>query len=580
MSRSVLYATSPLLASRTPVWRSKFIILCLAIGFAALVARAAWVQVLGNDFFQRQGEIRYARTVPLAANRGFIRDRNGVILASSVKEPSLWAAPNEVELTPEQYGNLARLLGMPEKTLRERLDPGPNNTREFVWLKRQSGDVLASKVMALGYKGIYQRMEYKREYPEGEAAAHVVGFTNIEDIGQEGMELAFQNELVGRAGSARVIRDRFGRVVENGGEAVPPANGRDITLSIDSRIQFFAYQKLRDEVIARGAKAGSVVVIDTHTGEVLALVNYPSYDPNNRRGLTGEQLRNRALTDTFEPGSTMKPIVVSKALDLGLIKPTTIIKTAPGSMVVGGKVIRDDVGYPELSVEQVIQKSSNIGAVRIAMQMTPQQMWGIYTELGLGQRPQVPFPGAAVGRLRPYKLWRPVEQATQAYGYGLSVSLFQLAHAYTAFARDGEIIPVSMLRHDGTVNGMRVFTPKTVADMRGMLSLVTQAGGTAARAQVAGYSVGGKSGTAHKAEGKGYAGNKYRSWFVGLAPIDKPRIVVAAMMDEPTIGSYFGGTVNGPVFAQVVQQTLRIMGVKPDLSVKPEISATTIEENY
>ena len=577
MSRSINYSASPLLASRTPVWRSKFIVAALAVAFAGLAGRAAYVQVFGNDFFQRQGEVRFARTLELPANRGRVLDRNGLILASSVVAQSIWAIPEDVDRADPKLRQLAKLLEMPLADLRKRL---VNEDKTFVWIKRQVDDPIAKQIAALDIKGIYQRREYKREYPEGEAAAHVVGFTNVEDIGQEGVELAFNRELSGKSGSRRVIKDRLGRVVEDVRDVVPPVDGPDLQLSIDSKVQYFAYQKLKDAVVQHKARAGSVVVIDTLTGEVLALANYPSYNPNRRQNLTGEQLRNRVLTDSFEPGSTMKPFIVGLALDKGMVTPNTPINTAPGRIMIGGSTISDSHPNQVLTVSQVIQKSSNVGTVKMAMQMSPREMWETYAQAGFGQKPQVPFPGAVSGRLRPYKTWRPIEQATMSYGYGLSASLFQLAQAYTIFARNGELIPVSMLKTEGPATGVRVFSEKNAVAVRKMLELATGPGGTAPKAQTMGYSVGGKTGTAHKQEGKGYAANKYRSWFVGIAPIEQPRIVVAVMIDEPSNGVYFGGLVAAPVFSETVQQTLRILGVQPDMNVKPQIVTEVVEESF
>lgn len=582
--RSVMYSTSPLLASKTPPWRSKFLVGLVGLGFCVLAGRAVYVQIVGNDFFLKQGEIRYARTLELAASRGRITDRSGLILASSVPAPSLWVIPKDFEADKHQRANLAKLLGMTPTELANRLDDSPN----FVWLRRQVDDAVAKKALSLGIKGLYQVREFKRKYPEGEAAAHVVGFTNVEERGQEGIELAFQKDLQGRNGTRRVVKDRLGRVVEDIGESVQPVDGKDIQLSIDSKVQFYAYQRIRDAVAQHKAKAGSVVVLDVQSGEVLALANFPSYSPNDRQNLTGAQLRNRALTDTFEPGSTMKPFIVSLAMETGRVSPKTVIATAPGSINITGSTIRDAHPHGDLTVEEVIQKSSNVGTVKMAMQMQPREMWELYTQVGLGQRPQIDFPGAVSGRLRPYKTWRPVEQATMSYGYGLSASLFQLARAYTVFARDGELVPTSILKNqnvpsDVQAPGVRVMSPKTAQAVRHMLQMAAGPGGTAPKAQTIGYSVGGKSGTAHKQEGKGYAEKKYRSWFVGMAPIDKPRIVVAVMVDEPSDGRYFGGDVAAPVFSEVVQQTLRSMSVPPDLEVKPQIVTNklpVVEESF
>ena len=357
-------------------------------------------------------------------------------------------------------------------------------------------------------------------------------------------------------------------------------DGRDLQLSIDSKVQFFAYQKLRDAVQVNKAKAGSVVVLDSITGEVLALANYPSYQPERRQNLSGEQLRNRAITDMFEPGSTMKPITVAAALEAGRVTPNTVIETGPGKYNIGGFTISDTHNYGSLTVEGVIQKSSNVGALKISQKMSPREMWDTYTALGYGQKPQLQFPGAVTGRLRPWKTWRPIEQATMAYGYGLSASLFQMAHSYTAFAHDGQIIPTTMLKSNEPVTGIKVFSVQNAAAIRKMLQMAAGPGGTGQKAQTVGYSVGGKSGTAHKQVGKGYASNKYRSWFTGMAPIDKPRIVVAVMIDEPSAGQYYGGAVAAPVFSEVVQQTLRMMAVEPDMAVKPQIVVQAVEESF
>ena len=573
--RAINYSASPLLASKTPVWRSKFVVALLALAFAGLGARAAYVQVFGNEFFQRQGEVRFARTLELPANRGRVLDRNGLILASSVVAQSIWAIPEDVDKSEPKLKDLAKLLEMPLSALRKKL---ANEDKTIVWIKRQVDEPIAKEIAALGIKGIYQRREYKRQYPEGEAAAHVVGFTNVEDRGQEGVELAFNSQLAGKAGSRRVIKDRLGRVIEDVRDVIPPVDGPDLQLSIDSKVQFFAYEKLREAVKENKAKAGSVIVLDAQTGEVLALANFPSYNPNKRVNLSGEQLRNRVLTDSFEPGSTMKPFIAALALEKGLVRPTTQIQTAPGRVTIGGSTISDAHPHEVLTVNEIIQKSSNVGTVKMAMQMHPREMWETYAQAGFGQKPQVPFPGAVSGRLRPYKTWRPIEQATMSYGYGLSASLFQLARAYTVFARDGELMPVSLVKNPEPVQGTRVFSPRTAQAVRKMLQAAAAPGGTAPLAQTIGYSVGGKSGTAHKQEGKGYADKKYRSWFVGLAPIDKPRVVVAVMIDEPTAGKYFGGAVAGPVFSEVVQQTLRMMGVQPDLEVRPQIIARQVTE--
>ena len=580
MSRSVVYTSSPLLASKTPVWRSKFIVAAIALGFVALAARAAYIQVYANEFYQKQGEVRFARTLELPANRGRILDRNGVILASSVPAPSIWAIPEDIEREPAQLRKLAALLEMPLAELGKRLE---NEDKTIVWLKRQVDESVAQQIMSLQLKGVYQRKEYKRQYPEGEASAHVVGFTNVEDIGQEGVELAFNKELSGRNGSRRVIKDRLGRVVEDVGEQIAPVDGPDLQLSVDSKVQFFAYQKLRDAVLLNKARAGSVVVLDVITGEVLALANYPSYVPGKRQNLSGEQLRNRALTDTFEPGSVMKPFTIGLGLETGRVTPQSLIDTGNGKLTITGSTISDSHPNGVLTVEGVIQKSSNIGTTKIAMQMQPREMWEMFSSAGFGQKPHISFPGAVSGKLRPYKTWRPIEQATMSYGYGLSASLFQMARSYTVFTNDGLIIPVTMQKSAEPALGVPVLSARTAGQVRTMLQMAAGPGGTGQRAQTIGYSVGGKSGTAYKQIGKGYgsAGNrKYRGWFVGLAPVEKPRLIVAVMIDEPSAGQYYGGAVAAPVFSEVVQQTLRMMGVVPDMAVKPQIIAKTEEESF
>ncbi|KPF43901.1 cell division protein [beta proteobacterium AAP121] len=570
--RSVNYATSPLLASKTPPWRSRFVVLLVGLAFLVLLGRAVHLQIIATDFYQQEGEKRFVHKQPLPASRGRILDRNGLVLATSVALPSVQVDLKTFSKDTAQRKALAQKLGMSAAELNDRVDGLGSGA---VVLRRHLEEAAWQDIKALGIRGVQEVREYKRRYPEGEAAAHVVGFTNIDGKGQEGIELGFQRQLLGQPGQRQVVRDRLGRVVEDIGDQANPVHGQDITLSIDSKVQFFAYQRVRDAVFEHKAKAGSVVVLDAQTGEVLALANYPSYDPANRKNLSGAQLRNRALTDIFEPGSTMKPFVAALALETGRVTPGTPINTAPGRITITGSTINDAHPHGVLTVAEVIQKSSNVGTVKLALAMPARELWELYTAIGLGQKPRIDFPGAVTGRLRPYKTWRPIEHATMSYGYGLSASLFQLARAYTVFARDGELIPVTIQRTDTPIGGQRVMSAKTARQVREMLLLATSAGGTGTKAQAIGYSVGGKSGTARKQEGKGY-GNKYRSWFVGLAPVSNPRIVVAVMVDEPGKGVYYGGEVAAPVFSQVVQQTLRMMNVAPDIDVKAQISAPPV----
>ncbi len=586
--KNISLGVNPLLTSHTPVWRSRLMVAGLALGFIGLSVRAAYIQIIGNDFFVRQGEVRFVRTLELPANRGRILDRNGLILASSIPAQAIWAFPEEVSQQADhaKLAAMAKLLGMPLKDVQAKL---ADDEKTFVYIKRQVDEDIAKKIADLRIAGIYQRKEYRRQYPEGAAMAHIVGFTDIEDKGLEGIERTFNEQLAGRTGSRRVIRDRLGRVVESVGDGVPPVDGRDVHLTIDSKIQYFAWQKLRSAVEAQRAKGGSVVVLDVQTGEVLALANYPSYDPNNRRNLTGEQLRNRALTDIYEPGSTMKPVTVALALEQKKVTPQTVIATEPGRLTIQGATIGDVHNYGTLTVNGVIQKSSNVGVTKVAQRLSSQDMWENFRHIGIGQKPDLPFPGIASGRLRPWKSWRPIEHATMSYGYGLSASLFQITRAYSVFAREGVLMPVSLVRA-GTADasgkfhptdsseGMRVYRPDVARDVMHMLHLVTSPGGTAQQAQTSGYSVGGKTGTARKQVGKNYSENHYRASFVGVAPIETPRVVVGVMIDEPQ-GSIYGGAVAAPVFSEVVQQTLRLLGVAPDMSVQPGVVVDAAQES-
>jgi cell division protein FtsI (penicillin-binding protein 3) len=576
MSRGLPFAANPLLDVRLPAYRSKLVMLMIALAFIALVARAVYLQVITNEFLQRQGEVRYGRTVELPASRGKMLDRNGIVLASSLPARAVWASPEDLRATPEQLAELARLLQMPPRELKRLV---ADEDKTFVYLKRQVEADVAVQVEELGIAGVHQRKEYKRYYPEGEALAHVVGFTNVEDVGQEGMELSQQPRLAGQPGSRRVLRDRLGRTVEDVGLIREPRDGRDLQLSIDTKIQYHAFAALRDAVVQNRAKAGAVVVLDVHTGEVLALANLPTYDPNDRDGLSGARLRNRVITDTFEPGSTLKPFAILVGLESGKYTPQTMVDTAPGYLTIGNRTIHDAHAHGALTVEQVLQKSSNIGTAKIALSMPAQRMWEMYAAAGFGQAPQIGFPGAVAGRLRPYKTWKPIEQATISYGHGISVSLIQLARAYTMFARNGDIVPISMTKANEDVPGVQVASPKAVAAVRKMLEMATGPGGTAPQAQVPGYRVAGKTGTAYKQEGGRYV-KKYISSFVGFAPVSNPRLVVAVMIDEPSAGQYYGGTVAAPVFSRIVGDALRTLRVPPDAPLAGQmITAEPVPES-
>jgi len=575
-ARSLAYASSPLLASKTPPWRSRFLVVLVALGFTVLLGRAVYVQIIATDFYLAQGERRIVHTYDVPASRGRIIDRNGLILATSVASNTVYLNLKQYSATPEQRRELQRLLGLSVNEFNERID---TKLTEVV-LKRQLGDGDWRQIRTLGIKGLRAEPGYTRSYPEGEAAAHVVGFTDLRERGQEGVELAFEKDLEGRDGQRGIVRDGVGRVIDDYVEAIDPEHGREIQLSIDTKVQFFAYQRVRDAVVEHRAKAGSAVVIDVATGELLALANYPSYHPAQRGNLSKEQFseaaRNRALTDVFEPGSVIKPFVAAWALESGRVQPSTVVNTA--SFSVGGRPIHDTHPRGSMTVAEIIQRSSNIGAAKLAMQMQPRELWELYSNVGFGQRPQIEFPGAISGRLRPYKNWKPVDQSRLAFGYGLSASLLQMARAYTVFARDGEIVPVTMLRQEQPVAGVRVLSPQVAREVRKMLRMATETGGTATRAQALGYSVGGKTGTAHAQEGADYAGNKHRAWFVGMAPMSNPRVVVAVMIDQPSIGGHFGGDVAAPVFSSVVQQTLRLLNVPPDLEFRRQIVAQALAQ--
>jgi cell division protein FtsI (penicillin-binding protein 3) len=562
-AKGVQFSASPVLALKLPVWRSRFVLFVLFAAFTALAGRALWLQGLSTEFLQKQGASRYARTLELPATRGKITDRNGQVLASSMPVKAIWAIPEDVsEAPPEKVRELARLLDMSERDLRKKLD----SDRSFVYLKRQVEQETADKIAKLGIPGIEARKEYKRYYPEGEVMAHIVGFTNVEDAGQEGMELAYQKNLAGITGSRRVIKDRLGRIVEDIGSVRPPHDGKDLTLSIDRKIQYIAFSHLKEAVDKHKAKAAGIVVLDVQTGEVLALANLPTYNPNDRSVLTGAQLRNRVLTDTFEPGSIMKPFTIALALENGIVTPNTVIQTSPGQMTIGTATIHDSHAHGPLTVTQVLEKSSNIGTTKIALQMQPQQMWEMFTSVGFGQQPKLGFPGAVAGRVRPYKSWRPIEQATMSYGHGISTSLIQMAHSYMIFARDGEMIPLTFQKSTDQPIGHRVVSEKTAREVRDMLEMATGPTGTAPKAQVPGYRVAGKTGTAYKLVGGRYA-SKYVASFVGFAPVSNPRIIVAVMVDEPSNGMHYGGDVAAPVFAAVTANALRALNVAPDSSV-------------
>jgi len=560
------FAATPVLV-RLPVWRARVVLVLLLLGFVAVGGRSGYLQAIRTAFLKEEGEARYARVIEVPATRGRILDRNGEPLAISTPVKSVWAMPEDLEADRGQRAALARALAMPLEALDHKLAEGAG--RDFVYLKRQVPPETAQRVAELKIPGVFEHREYRRYYPVGAVTAQVVGFTGVDDVGQEGMELAYQSRLAGAAGSRRVIKDRHGGVVEDIGAVQPAQDGTDLVLSIDSKIQTLAYHALLDGVRKHGARAGAAIVLDVASGEILALVNVPSYNPNNRAKLAGAQLRNRALTDVFEPGSTLKPLTIALALETGKATPRTMIDTEGGQLTIANYTIRDAHPSRALSVTQVLQVSSNIGAAKLALSLPSEAMWDLYRRVGLGHSPELGFPGEAAGRLRHYSTWRPIEQATMAYGHGISVSLVQLARAYTMFARDGELAPITLLRNPGHAGGQKILSTQTARAVRAMLEAAVQPGGTGPLARIPGWRVAGKTGTAHKLVNGAYAPDKYLSSFVGFAPVSAPRLITAVVIDEPSTGGYYGGVVAAPVFAQVMRGALRMLGVPLDAPAGP-----------
>jgi len=541
-------------------WRVIVLTLALVLLFGGLAARALYLQGFNTGFLQQKGNSFSKKELAVPAHRGRITDRNGEALAQSTPLFQVFVTPHGMQPSATQFTALAALLDMKESALRRTLDDADG---EFLTLKRVPPAV-AEKIVALRITGLETQRHYRRHYPDAEVTSHVLGITNYEDAGQEGMELAQNTWLAGKPGMRRVIVDNKRNIIDEAGAGRAPQEGRDLALSIDRKLQHLAFRELKAAVEQHKAKAGGAVVLDVRTGEILALANYPTYDPNQREVVPKDKARNRALTDTFEPGSTLKPFTVAAAMEAGKVTPETVFQTAPGAMTIGSATIHDAHAYGALTVEQVIQKSSNVGAAKMALMLPPETMWQMLSRAGFGSAPKTGFPGEVSGRLRPYKSWRPIEQATMAYGHGISVNLVQLARAYTIFATDGQLKPVSLLKTGGDVAGQPVIREATALAVRRMMEKAVLPGGTAPKAQVRGYRVAGKTGTAHKLEGRGYAAHHYVSSFVGLAPVTNPRIVVAVMIDDPSGGEYYGGSVAAPVFSRITETTLRALNVPND----------------
>lgn len=548
--------------------RRKLVLVALASISLLLVFRAVDLQVIRKDFLQNQGDARYLREVTDPAHRGMITDRFGEPLAISTPVDSVWADPRELINARDTWSRLAKVLGIKRDVMKRML--ASRRDKEFVYLKRHVAPDVAEKVMALEIPGVALTQEYKRFYPAGEVAAHVVGFANIDDEGQEGIELLFNERLKGEPGAKRVIKDRYGRTVEYVERVTEPQPGQDIRLSIDRRLQYLAYRELKKAVKGNRADSGSLVILDAHSGEVLAMVNQPSYNPNNRDDLKSDHMRNRAITDVFEPGSTIKPFTVATALETGRFNAHTFIDTHPGRFQIGRKTIRDFKDYGVIDVSTVIQKSSNVGASKMALAISPEYLWNSFVGVGLGEVTGSGFPGESDGLLTDYGAWKDIERATVSYGYGLSVTALQLARAYTALATDGRSIPVSfLLRNDEEIRGLTsmykpVFGQKSIRAVRRMLESVVEAGGTGTEAAVSGYRIAGKTGTVKKSGSGGYIEDSYLSLFAGMAPVSNPQLVMVVVINEPRGEQYYGGTVAAPVFSNVMAGALRMLDIPPD----------------
>ena len=536
----------------------------LALVFAVsglMMWRAVDLQLTDHEILKDRGDATHLRVVEIQANRGMITDRLGQPLAITTPISSVWAVPKQLWRQQSRWSDLANVLGTNTDHLRTLIEPRIN--REFIYLKRHVTPKVAAQAIALNVKGVALMQESRRYYPTGEVAAHIVGFTNVDDAGQEGIELALDDRLKGRSGAKRVIKDRLGRIIENVESINPARAGGAVRLTIDKRIQYSAYRELKSAVRLHRAKAGSIVILDVKTGEILAMVNQPSFNPNNRNGLKGEYYRNRAVTDVFEPGSTIKPFTIATALESGSFLPSSEVDTRPGIFEVGIDKVRDINNYGVINLVNVVVKSSNVGASKVALSMDPEFLWRVLDNVGFGISTFGGLPGESAGRLPDHRNWRQIEHATIAFGYGLSVTALQLARAYAVLGNDGIALPTRIVHSNMAFTGERVFSKETVRQVRQMLTMVVRTG-SCRRAAVPGYSVAGKTGTVHKATAGGYAEDRYVSLFAGVAPADEPQVAAVVTIDEPQRGEHFGGRVAAPIFGSVMSDTLRLLNVPPD----------------
>ncbi|MEO0575393.1 MAG: penicillin-binding transpeptidase domain-containing protein [Pseudomonadota bacterium] len=538
----------------------------LSMGFIVvaivLVGAVAKLQVLDRDFLNRKADARHLRHAEIVAHRGAITDRDGEPLALSTPVDSIWANPKQLAPETDQLPRLAKALQTDADQLMRRINR--NVSREFVYLRRHAKPDQVKRVAQLGLAGIDVLREYKRYYPAGEVVGHLVGLTDVDGVGQEGLELAFNHSLAGERGAKRVLRDRLGHVIEEVESIRPARHGENLASSIDLRLQYFAYRELKRAMHLHGAQSGSMVIVDVRTGEVLAMVNQPSYNPNDRDQWTGERNRNRAITDIMEPGSSIKPLIVAAALEHGVVSEDVIVDTSPGMIQVGAKPISDHHNLGKIDLTTLLSRSSNVGMTKVAMLMEPEQLWRSLSSFGFGALTSSGFPGESAGLLSHFSHWRPISQATISYGYGLSVTPLQLARAYAALGNGGVLKPISLLRQDAPVEGDRVLSAETTRAVLQMMEHVVLPGGTGTKAAIPGYRVAGKTGTSWKYAARGYSQDKYMSWFAGLVPASQPRLAAVVVVDEPTGSDYYGGDVAAPVFAEVMTEALRLLAFTPD----------------